>query len=147
MSVHSFLPVFKTGVTPVTAINPVIDPVRSPPPRRLRKTRSIPDGLSSNGPGTEDVSPQPVTQTISRPHAHSVSSVDAFAPPIPQHAALENQAPRAPSGPGGDFFAEAMAWTNVHQSVIVVVTQGSSALSAQLLRGSRRVATLPERTM
>ncbi|KAI1789674.1 ras GEF [Ganoderma leucocontextum] len=116
MSVHSFLPVFKTGVTPVTAINPIIDPVRSPPPRRLRKTRSIPDGLSSNGPGTEDVSPQPVTQTISRPHAHSVSSVDAFAPPIPQHAALENQAPRAPSGPGGDFFAEAMAWTNVPTS-------------------------------
>ncbi|PIL25964.1 hypothetical protein GSI_11718 [Ganoderma sinense ZZ0214-1] len=117
MSVHSFLPVFKTGVTPVAALNPVVDPVRSPPPRRLRKTRSIPDGLSSNGPSNESVSPQLITQTIGRPHAHSVSSVDAFAPPVPQHAPLANQtAPRAPSGPGGDFFAEAMAWTNIPTS-------------------------------
>nr|VWO96952.1 Guanyl nucleotide exchange factor Sql2 [Ganoderma boninense] len=117
MSVHSFLPVFKTGVTPVTALNPVVDPVRSPPPRRLRKTRSIPDGLSSNGPSNESVSPQPIMQAIGRPHAHSVSSVDAFAPPVSQHALLENQAaPRAPSGPAGDFFAEAMAWTNAPTS-------------------------------
>ena len=118
MSVHSFLPVFKAGVTPVAVLNPVIDPVRSPPPRRLRKTRSIPDGLSSNGPSNEAVSPQPAPQAIGRPHAHSVSSVDAFAPPVPQRATLENQAPRAPSRPGGDFFAEVMAWTNAPTSPV-----------------------------
>ena len=121
MSVHSFLPVsvFKSGITPVALPNTVFDNTRTPPTstRRLRKTRSIPNGLSTNGPGGEGgASTSSVPQVTGRPHAHSVSSADAFAAVTAQQSPPETQAPRAASGPGGDFFAEVMSWTNVPAS-------------------------------
>ncbi|TBU39177.1 ras GEF [Dichomitus squalens] len=122
MSVHSFLPVsvFKSGITPVALPNTVFDNTPRPPPtatRRLRKTRSIPSGLAANGPAGEGgASVSPVPQATGRPHAHSVSSADAFAVSAAQQTSPETQAARAPSGPAGDFFAEVMSWTNVPAS-------------------------------
>ncbi|KAI0759046.1 hypothetical protein C8Q74DRAFT_1372915 [Fomes fomentarius] len=109
MSVHSFLPGFRSNVGPV-ASPPLQDPSRSPPTsRRLRKTRSIPNGLASSG--AEGASAQPPAPPTGRPHAHSVSSADAFAPPPPPQ--LVPEVPRAPSGPSSDFFAEVMSWSTL----------------------------------
>ncbi|KAI8990426.1 hypothetical protein BD414DRAFT_437955 [Trametes punicea] len=104
MSVHSLLPssVFKSGVGPATMHNTVFDASRSPPSRRLRKTRSIPNGMSS----ADGTSTQPVAPPSGRPHAHSVSSADAFAAPATLAAANLTQV----HAPVNDFFADAMAW-------------------------------------
>ncbi|OJT12320.1 hypothetical protein TRAPUB_11095 [Trametes pubescens] len=105
MSVHTFLPtgVFKSsGVGPMAIPSTVFDASRSPPTKRLRKTRSIPNGISS----TDGASPLPSAPLTGRPHAHSVSSADAFAPPSP----LKTDFPR-PRAPVNDFFADAMAWS------------------------------------
>ncbi|RPD63301.1 ras GEF [Lentinus tigrinus ALCF2SS1-6] len=120
MSVHAFLPVsvFKSGVGPASHPNTVFDASaasRSPPTsRRLRKTRSIPNGLSSSG--TEGASAQPAPQPTGRPHAHSVSSADAFAPPITSPPQIVPDAPRATVGSSSDFFADVMSWSSVPTS-------------------------------
>ena len=109
MSVHSILPhsVFKA---PPTAPTPAPDVTRSPPaPRRLRKTRSIPNGLS----GADGASSPPVAQPTGRPHAHSVSSVDSFAAP---HSQMSADKYRIPHGPATDFFAEVMSWSPIPTS-------------------------------
>ncbi|THH30302.1 hypothetical protein EUX98_g3880 [Antrodiella citrinella] len=83
MSVHSFLPptMFNKNVpgAPVQQKSPpeahVDESGRSPPTRKLRKTRSIPNLVGAEG------SIVPATQAPAsngRPHAHSVSSADAF---------------------------------------------------------------------
>lgn len=81
MSVHSFLPptmFHKTGSIsgpPPKSVLPAEEPSRSPPARKLRKTRSIPNMVGAEGSG------DPTTQASTsngRPHAHSVSSADAF---------------------------------------------------------------------
>ena len=120
MSVHSFLPVsvFKSGVGPVSPPNTIFDASaasRSPPTsRRLRKTRSIPDGLSSSG--TEGASTQPTPPPTGRPHAHSVSSADAFAPPIVSPPQIVPDASRPTIASSSDFFADVMSWTSVPTS-------------------------------
>ena len=107
MSVHSFLPgsVFRT---PPPGPTLVPDVARSPPTtRRLRKTRSIPNGLSS----ADGASVQPSPHFAGRPHAHSVSSADAFAPPPPPP--MSSDGSRAPTR---DFFADVMNWPTVPPS-------------------------------
>ncbi|RDX47589.1 ras GEF [Lentinus brumalis] len=120
MSVHSFLPVsvFKSGMGPVVPPNTVFDasaPSRSPPTsRRLRKTRSIPNGLASSG--AEGASAVPPPQPTGRPHAHSVSSADAFAAPLASPPQIVPDAPRAPTGSSTDFFADVMSWSSAPAS-------------------------------
>ncbi|KAI0712768.1 hypothetical protein C8T65DRAFT_646831 [Cerioporus squamosus] len=120
MSVHSFLPVsvFKSGMGPVAPPNTVFDvsaASRSPPTsRRLRKTRSIPNGLASTG--AEGASAQPPPQPTGRPHAHSVSSADAFAPPMASPPQIVPDGPRATIGASTDFFADVMSWSSVPTS-------------------------------
>ncbi|TCD60853.1 hypothetical protein EIP91_009402 [Steccherinum ochraceum] len=84
MSVHSFLPptMFnKTGSISITHPKPtnqvthVEEGSRSPPVRKLRKTRSIPN--MNGAEGSSDPSAQAAASN-GRPHAHSVSSADAF---------------------------------------------------------------------
>ncbi|KAI0651209.1 hypothetical protein C8Q79DRAFT_19739 [Trametes meyenii] len=105
MSVHTLLPgsLLKSGANPASSSNAGYNGTQSPlPSRRLRKTRSIPNGLSSSTDGT---SPQPVAPPTGRPHAHSVSSADAFALPSP----LTTDLPRL-RALATDFFTDAMSW-------------------------------------
>lgn len=110
MSVHSFLPpvMFKNGVHAPPKSPVAQDGSRSPPVRKLRKTRSIPNMAS---PTPEPSHSPPVTPVMAtgRPHAHSVSSVDAFRPPI---TSINTSA----TVPSQDIFADVMSWTSVPPS-------------------------------
>ncbi|KAI0744636.1 hypothetical protein C8Q76DRAFT_637916 [Earliella scabrosa] len=115
MSVHSFLPAFR-NLGPIAPPHTIYDPSRSPPTsRRLRKTRSIPNGLASTGAeGASAPPPQPPT---GRPHAHSVSSADAFAaptppPPPPPPQQPSTPVPRGASVVNNDFFGDIMSWSS-----------------------------------
>ncbi|KAI9060140.1 ras GEF [Trametes sanguinea] len=105
MSVHSLLPssVFRSGVGPAVVPNTVFDASRSPPSRRLRKTRSIPNGMTV----AEGATAQSAVPPTGRPHAHSVSSADAFAAPAPL---MTTNLPPTHTHTS-DFFADAMAWS------------------------------------
>ncbi|EMD35115.1 hypothetical protein CERSUDRAFT_116591 [Gelatoporia subvermispora B] len=105
MSVHSFLPasVIK-GAIPMPPIAPAPLPSegsRSPPVRKLRKTRSIPN-LSGAAEASASGA-RPRDSFSGRPHAHSVSSADVFQPPA-----------ATPGGvlppPSTDILAEVMGW-------------------------------------
>ncbi|KAI0339067.1 ras GEF [Trametopsis cervina] len=129
VSVHSF---FKTGVVqqpPKTV--PEEDGNRSPPGRKLRKTRSIPNMASVNG---TDQAVSPITPTLvtGRPHAHSVSSVDAFRPPSLPPLATE----LPPQPPAPDVLASVMSWNSVPHSPI---SSGSG------LRSTRSFYSMAER--
>lgn len=119
MSVHSFLPpvIFKNGNTttsnsppaPPSKASPahLQDGTRSPSARKLRKTRSIPN-MSSPTPPPQPAPPAITTVDPSvsagRPHAHSVSSSDAWPPPPRSIAAVDASIAAAPP----DTFAEVM---------------------------------------
>ncbi|CAL1698109.1 unnamed protein product [Somion occarium] len=107
MSVHSFLPpvVFKNGSAPSShAPKPhVEDGSRSPPTRKLRKTRSIPNMSGAEAPKPPPEKPSTPT---GRPHAHSVSSADAYRGPLPPPPAT----PHIPKTPYHDAFSEALWW-------------------------------------
>lgn len=109
VSVHSF---FKNGIAqPVLKAPAVQDGSRSPPARRLRKTRSIPNLASLP---TSDQSAPSTTSTLptGRPHAHSVSSVDAFRPPSLPAPVIDTSV----KGPTYDAFASVMPWSGVPPS-------------------------------
>lgn len=117
MSVHSFLPPVmfnKVSAAGSSSQAPFKSPEaqggsRSPPVRKLRKTRSIPNLGGSPAPTPSTAPAQPSTPT-GRPHAHSVSSVDAFRPP--QLPSVDT----ASSGPSHDVFAEVLGWNGVPPS-------------------------------
>ncbi|KAH9920878.1 ras GEF [Epithele typhae] len=110
MSVHSFLPGFKH---PVVSPQPAPDVTRSPPTsRRLRKTRSIPNGLSS----ADGASSQPTPPPSGRPHAHSVSSADAFSAPPTQSPPEGSRTAYGSNNSGSDFFTEVMGWSTTPSS-------------------------------
>ncbi|KZT68096.1 ras GEF [Daedalea quercina L-15889] len=106
MSVHSFLPsaVFKNG-TPTT-VPPTLptDGSRSPPVRKLRKTRSIPSAIGTRTDASTSENPPPTP--TGRPHAHSVSSADAFRPSLSVSETPTKVSQR-------DVFADVMCWTNM----------------------------------
>ncbi|KAI0073189.1 ras GEF [Panus rudis PR-1116 ss-1] len=130
MSVHSFLPptVRKNGSTSSqqpppfspqhhhnhsqhhsTVHKTFIDDVsRSPPARKLRKTRSIPNNISGATTGGDHNAPnsavpsKPSTPT-GRPHAHSVSSADAYRSPFPPPTQ-----PPVPKAPVPDIFSQVL---------------------------------------
>ncbi|PCH43076.1 ras GEF [Wolfiporia cocos MD-104 SS10] len=103
MSVHSFLPVsvFKNGSSSAAHHAPVPDGARSPPIRKLRKTRSIPNlvGVDTSGHTNSQSS------SMRRPHAHSVSSADSF------RASLQIASEMA-DGAHRDVFADVMGWSS-----------------------------------
>lgn len=128
LSMHSFLPPVmfpKNGTT--TPHAPPKSPTaqegsRSPPVRKLRKTRSIPN-LISAAPEIPTSSPAPpVTSATGRPHAHSVSSVDAFRPPM---TSISTSVPPPPH----DIFSDVMSWNNVPPSPLSSGSQLRSARS------------------
>ncbi|OCH90843.1 ras GEF [Obba rivulosa] len=106
MSVHSFLPssVIKSSVPLPPVIPPLFPPLegsRSPPVRKLRKTRSIPN--LSGAAESSASSSRPRESISGRPHAHSVSSADVFQPPIiSTGGALQS--------PTTDVLAEVLGW-------------------------------------
>ncbi|KAI0790961.1 hypothetical protein C8Q75DRAFT_805834 [Abortiporus biennis] len=108
MSVHSILPqtMFKNGSSSAQPYRqPAIeDGTRSPPVRKLKKARSNPN-LSD---GSITPAPQPPVPT-GRPHAHSVSSADAFRvsiPPVPIPAPPEP----AIDSPQNDILSDVLTW-------------------------------------
>lgn len=122
MSVHSFLPsaVFKNGAAPPHPPLPHPDGTRSPPLRKLRKTRSIPNQLGSGSERTcQQVLP---TSSTGRPHAHSVSSADAFREPPSDVKAKAVQR---------DMFADVMMWSTSPASPHVSSGPSSSKQSLQ----------------
>ena len=132
MSVHSFLPpaMFKNGTSQPSSKPPVAqDGSRSPPVRKLRKTRSIPNLASPTPEPTVSTPAQPSAPFTGRPHAHSVSSVDAFRPPV-------TSINTTVSAPSHDIFADVMSWNSVPPSPI---SSGSQ------LRSSRSFYTPSER--
>ncbi|KAI0742836.1 hypothetical protein C8Q80DRAFT_1190902 [Daedaleopsis nitida] len=143
MSVHTFLPasVFKTNVGPAAIPNAIYDASRSPPTsRRLRKTRSIPSLVAS---GAESTSAQPTGQPSGRPHAHSVSSADVFAPPPPPPPQVVPEMSRAPIGSTGDFFADVMSWSSIPTSPFA---SSSSSLPFRYYPPSSSPASTHERS-
>lgn len=114
MSINSFLPpaMFKNGQVHAPQKSPSSnqDGSRSPPVRKLRKTRSIPN-LASPAPEPSTSNPPPPAVPTGRPHAHSVSSVDAFRPPITPINTVPPTQTR-------DVFAEIMAWNSVPSSPV-----------------------------
>ncbi|KAI0692319.1 hypothetical protein BC835DRAFT_1357627 [Cytidiella melzeri] len=103
---YSFFKNGPTQPTPKTSI--VQDEHHSPPSRRLRKTRSIPNmaSLPDSDPAASPITPTHIT---GRPHAHSVSSVDAFRPASLPPPAMD---PMVQAGPP-DVFASVMAWNTM----------------------------------
>ncbi|KAH9943754.1 ras GEF [Amylocystis lapponica] len=120
MSVHSFLPpsVFRHGSPSSGTVPLTNDGSRSPPVRRLRKTRSIPNLLDSS---TAESGPQ--GQPTGRPHAHSVSSADAFR--VSVSVADEPVQPFQ-----RDIFADVMSWHSVPPSPL---PSNSASLSTRSL--------------
>lgn len=127
MSINSFLPQFKNGQAhhhhppPKSPSSSNQDGSRSPPVRKLRKTRSIPNLASPTPEPSTSVPPPPVIPT-GRPHAHSVSSVDAFRPPITSISTV-------PPLPTQDVFAEVMSWNSVPNSPLSSGSQLRSSRS------------------
>lgn len=106
MSVHSFLPpsVFKNGSVP-TPPPPKLhieDGSRSPPTRKLRKTRSIPN---MSGPESPKPPPEKPATPTGRPHAHSVSSADVYRGPLPP-----GPVPPLPKLPFRDALSDTLSW-------------------------------------
>ncbi|CCM05908.1 uncharacterized protein FIBRA_08146 [Fibroporia radiculosa] len=132
MSVHSFLPssVFKNGTMLSTNGSHTPDGSRSPPVRKLRKTRSIPNVLGV-GVDVSSGSTAPGTNT-SRPHAHSVSSADIFRPP--------SSVTDATNVPYADIFADVMAWSGAPTSRLL---QGSTTSVRSLRSMDSRSSTHP----
>ena len=126
VSVYSF---FKNGPThPPLKAAPAQTGTHSPPTRRLRRTRSIPNMASV--PGTDTVtSPATPTHFTGRPHAHSVSSVDAFRPTsLPPHPAEPE-----PKPPQCDYFASVMSWNAMPSSPL---SSGSGLPSTRSVHSS-----------
>ena len=109
MSVHSFLPsaVFKNGGPSTVPPALPTDGSRSPPVRKLRKTRSIPNAIGAGVDASPSQNPPPTP--TGRPHAHSVSSADAFRP-----STSVSDAPTKVSQK--DVFAEVMCWNSLPTS-------------------------------
>lgn len=127
MSVHSFLPgsVSRSGVS--TGPEPPLgaDGTRSPPIRKLRKTRSIPSSLS----GGAETPPTPSLlqrQSVGRPHAHSVSSVDALHLPV-LHFNQNGQEKL----PQRDIFADVLTHDSINSSPL------TSSAASHLARNFR----------
>ncbi|KAI0092278.1 hypothetical protein BDY19DRAFT_929266 [Irpex rosettiformis] len=109
VSVYSF---FKNGPAhPPTKTAPRQDGTRSPPARRLRKTRSIPN-MASAADGNAVPAAATPTHAAGRPHAHSVSSVDAFRPTSLPPPVLEP----APKDTQQDYLASVMCWDTMPSS-------------------------------
>ncbi|KAK7688509.1 hypothetical protein QCA50_008047 [Cerrena zonata] len=106
MSVHSFLPpaVFKNGSVPPPPKPHIEDGSRSPPTRKLRKTRSIPN---MSGPESPKPPPEKPATPTGRPHAHSVSSADVYRGPLPP-----GPVPPLPKLPFHDAFSDTLSWHN-----------------------------------
>ncbi|GJE92944.1 ras GEF domain-containing protein [Phanerochaete sordida] len=126
MSINSFLPpsMFKNGQShppPKSPSSSNQDGSRSPPVRKLRKTRSIPN-LASPTPEPSTSVPPPPPVSSGRPHAHSVSSVDAFRPPITSISTV-------PPTQTQDVFAEIMSWNSVPNSPLSSSSQLRSSRS------------------
>lgn len=113
MSVHSLLPptMFNKPVPP-PALPPkevlTQDGTRSPPTRKLRKTRSIPNMNHTESVNINIPIPPPAPPT-GRAHAHSVSSADAYRVSIPLVQPL-------PPPPPLDYFSELLSWNSVPPS-------------------------------
>ncbi|KAH9921111.1 uncharacterized protein B0H18DRAFT_1021935 [Fomitopsis serialis] len=80
------------------------DGSRSPPVRKLRKTRSIPNAIGARTDASTGEDPPPTP--TGRPHAHSVSSADAFRSSLSVSDASTKTLPR-------DIFADVMCWNNI----------------------------------
>lgn len=106
MSVHSFLPPAfnKNGSvpTPPPPKPHIEEGSRSPPTRKLRKTRSIPN---MSGPESPKPPPEKPATPTGRPHAHSVSSADAYRGPLPP-----GPVPPLPKLPVYDAFSDTLSW-------------------------------------
>ncbi|KDQ55934.1 hypothetical protein JAAARDRAFT_314749 [Jaapia argillacea MUCL 33604] len=119
MSVNAFLPPSlrnghpstPIGTSPKTSV--VSDALRSPPshfsgPRKLRKTRSIPDMYSGLGQGLTDgvAGPSTSQQPTGRTHSQSVTAADMpRLPPAPTPIVEVRPRPHQ-----NDVFAEVMGW-------------------------------------
>lgn len=124
MSMHSFLPpsmfplVNRSGDTAAKAF--ASDGPRSPPTRKLRKTRSNPQ-LSAAPEVSPDCPPDKPPVHTGRAHSHSVTGADM--PRLPS-VLIEIQQP-----PRGDVFSEVMQWTTAPSS-----PYSSSASSSRSLQ-------------
>lgn len=143
MSVHSILPgsVFKTGGSTDNDASMVTDGTRSPPIRKLRKTRSIPNSLGGDASESPSL---PQRQSVGRPHAHSVSSVDAFHLPLshPENHSEEKPLQR-------DIFADILIHDSITSSPFTssVASQSSRSfrpLTASSSKDSFADDTVPE---
>ncbi|KAF8889083.1 hypothetical protein BD779DRAFT_1672040 [Infundibulicybe gibba] len=100
ISMHAFPSMFKNGTTsgrPQTANS------QSSAPRKLRKTRSIPDMTSLAANTTSSLIPATVSAVTGRAHSQSVTAADIvryIAPEMPTHK------PKT-----GDIFGDVMNWS------------------------------------
>ncbi|KII90143.1 hypothetical protein PLICRDRAFT_174923 [Plicaturopsis crispa FD-325 SS-3] len=107
MSMHMLLApgVFKNGDAPPLPNRPDVTRSNSYGPRKLRKTRSIPDMFAFAPPDPRpQASPHGQPATVSgRAHSHSVTGAD-----MPRLLAPMVDVPRSPRG---DMFGDVMHWT------------------------------------
>lgn len=114
MSMHTFLPpsMFKNGAsTPPKMPTATNDTTRSPPPRRLRKARSLTNGFGVVSSVPPQVVQGPSVTAPGRPHAHSVTGANMtrFLPESINTNRSENSS-RAPLI--RDIFSDVMHWAS-----------------------------------